>query len=253
MTSETRTALVTGASAGLGRALALALAEAGWRLTIDARHAGPLEATRRELAARTSVRALAGDVADPAHRSLLIETAAQGGPIDLLVNNASELGGSPPPHLRDLDDETMLHLLAVNVAAPQALIRTALPHLARHAVVLDLSSDAAVEHYEGWGGYAASKAALDHLTLTWAAEQPQHTYYALDPGDLRTAMHQAAFPGEDIGDRPEPETVAPTLVQLVTSGLPSGRYRAADLSIRMGGPVDQGDDQRNQQLTASRS
>lgn len=215
---------------GLGRALALALAKAGWRLTLDARHPGPLEETRQELAALTSVRAMAGDVADPVHRRELLATAAALGPVDLLVNNTSDLGGSPPPRLRDLDEETVLRLLAVNVAAPQALIRLALPQLAEHAVIVNLSSDAAVEHYEGWGGYAATKAALDHLTLTWAAEEPEHTFYAVDPGDLRTAMHQAAFPGEDISDRPEPESVTPALLRLIGSGLASGRYRAADLA-----------------------
>jgi NAD(P)-dependent dehydrogenase (short-subunit alcohol dehydrogenase family) len=233
MTSHHPHALITGASTGLGRALARALARTGWQLTLDARHPDPLEAVRIELAALTTVQALPGDVADPAHRSLLLGAAARSGAIDLLVNNASELGGSPPPPLRQLDDATMLRLLAVNVAAPHALTRAALPQLAEHAVVLNLSSDAAVEHYEGWGGYAGSKAALDHLTLTWAVEEPRHRFYAVDPGDLRTAMHQAAFPGEDISDRPEPESVTPTLLRLVASGLPSGRYRVADLAERL--------------------
>ena len=118
----------------------------------------------------------------------------------------------------------------VNVMAPLALVQDAWPHLAEHAVIINVSSDAAADHYEGWGGYGGSKAALDHQTLTWAAEEPQHRWYAVDPGDMRTAMHQAAFPGEDIGDRPEPESIAPTIAALVASGLPSGRYRAADLA-----------------------
>ena len=114
--------------------------------------------------------------------------------------------------------------------APLGLVQDAWQHLAEHAVIINISSDAAADHYEGWGGYGGSKAALDHQTLTWAAEEPQHRWYAVDPGDMRTAMHQAAFPGEDISDRPEPEMVAPAIAALVTSGLPSGRYRAADLT-----------------------
>jgi NAD(P)-dependent dehydrogenase (short-subunit alcohol dehydrogenase family) len=229
MTDTRRNALITGASLGLGRALAVALAQDGWSLTIDARRSDLLEVTRRELARHTQVQALAGDVTDPAHRRSLVDAAAAGGPVDLVVNNASELGGSPQPRLRDLTAETAARLFAVNVVAPQELLRLALPRLSEHAVVLNLSSDAAVEHYEGWGGYAATKAALDHLTLTWAVEEPQHRWYAVDPGDLRTDLHQSAFPGEDISDRPEPESVAPALVGLIGSGRASGRYRAQDL------------------------
>jgi NAD(P)-dependent dehydrogenase (short-subunit alcohol dehydrogenase family) len=230
MTDIPRNALLTGASLGLGRALALALARRGWSLTIDARRPGLLEAARRELAQHTQVQALAGDVADPAHRRSLVDAAAAAGPLDLVVNNASQLGGSPPPRLRDLTAETAARLFAVNVVAPQEFLRLVLPRLSERAVILNVSSDAAVEHYEGWGGYAATKAALDHLTLTWAVEEPQHRWYAVDPGDLRTELHQAAFPGEDITDRPEPETVVPDLVTLIGSGRPSGRYRVQDLS-----------------------
>ena len=224
-----RTALVTGASTGLGRSLAFALAAAGWRLTIDARHPDPLEEARTQLAGLTTVRALLGDVSDHTHRRALVEAAAGLGPIGLVVNNASELGGSPPPRLRDLDAGSAERLFAVNTIAPQQLVREALPRLAARAVVVNLSSDAAVEHYEGWGGYAASKAALDHLTLTWAVEEPQHHWYAVDPGDLHTAMHQAAFPGEDISGLPLPESVTPALLELIDSGWPSGRYRLQDL------------------------
>ncbi len=232
MTTTQHNALLTGASAGLGRALADALARAGWRLTIDGRDARRLERARLELSELTDVQAVVGDVADPGHRRRLAQTAADWGLIGLLVNNASELGGSPPPRLGDLTHATLERLLAVNLVGPQQLILSAWPSLADSAVIINVTSDAAVEHYEGWGGYAATKAALDHLTLTWAVEAPQHTWYAVDPGDLRTAMHQAAFPGEDISDRPEPASVVPTLMRLVGSGLASGRYRVADLSAR---------------------
>ena len=167
------------------------------------------------------------------HHAALTTAAAELGPVDLLVNNASELGGSPQPRLRDLDEEAYARIWRTNVLAPQQSIRAFLPQLVPGAVVINISSDAGAEHYEGWGGYGSSKAALDHQTLTWAAEEPQYTWYAFDPGDLRTAMHQAAFPGEDISDRPEPETVVPVLIALIASGLPSGRYRAADLATTL--------------------
>lgn len=223
-------AIITGASSGLGRALARELADRGYSLTIDARHTGPLEVARRSAAATGLGRvvAVAGDISDAQHRTTLVRAAAHHGPIDLLVNNASELGGSPLPALRDLAADVAERLWRTNVDAPLQLIRIARAHLASGAVIMNISSDAAVEHYEGWGGYAATKAALDHLTLTLAVEEPRYVWYAVDPGDMRTPMHQAAFPGEDISDRPEPETVAPRLVALLTSGRPSGRYRAAD-------------------------
>lgn len=223
-------ALITGASMGLGRATAHALAEAGWSLTIDARHRDPLRTTEQALARLTVVQALPGDITDPTHRAALLAAAARAAPLDLVVNNASELGGSPLPRLRDLDASAYERLWRTNVLAPQQLIRAALSHLRRGAVILNISSDAGAEHYEQWGGYGSTKAALDHQTLTWAAEEPEFIWYSLDPGDLRTAMHQAAFPGEDISDRPEPETVAPTILELISSGRPSGRYRAADLA-----------------------
>jgi NAD(P)-dependent dehydrogenase (short-subunit alcohol dehydrogenase family) len=218
------TAIVTGASRGLGLALARALAERGWGLVIDAREPGPLHEVATELALRTNVVALAGDVADPLHRETLV--AASNGPVDLLVNNASVLGPSPQPALADYPLDTLEHVYRVNVLAPLALIQ-----LAAAPRVLNISSDAAVEAYEGWGGYGASKAALDQLSAVLAVEHPDLRVYAVDPGDMRTAMHQAAFPGEDIGDRPEPETVVPALLRLVDDHLPSGRYRAADLAL----------------------
>jgi NAD(P)-dependent dehydrogenase (short-subunit alcohol dehydrogenase family) len=219
-------AVITGASAGLGRALAVELAKQNWTLTLDARRPEPLQRVADELAALTEVRAVPGDVADPAHRTALVAAAAQQGPVDLLVNNASELGGSPLPRLRDLDPAAYQRLWHVNVLAPQQLIRALLPWLNPSAVIVNISSDAGAENYEGWGGYGSSKADLDHQTATWAVEEPGFTWYSIDPGDMRTAMHQAAYPGEDITDRPEPETVAPRVVELITSGRPSGRYVA---------------------------
>jgi NAD(P)-dependent dehydrogenase (short-subunit alcohol dehydrogenase family) len=222
-----RTAIITGASAGLGRALARLLAHHGWRLVIDARRAEPLAAVQHELAQLTDVVAVRGDVADRDHRTALVSAAA--GRIDLLINNASDLGASPLPALRELTSTARHRLWQVNVDAPLELIQLTLPILTPGAVVINISSDAAVEHYENWGGYGATKAALDHLTLTLAAEEPQFRFYAVDPSDMRTELHQAAFPGEDISDRPEPESVAPRLIALSRSGMPSGRYRAVDL------------------------
>jgi len=232
--AKTMNGLITGASIGLGRALAVELARQGWNLTVDARTPEALGRTEhllREIAEprHASIRALPGDITDVAHREHLIAVATATGPLDLIVNNASDLGGSPLPPLRQLDAAAYENLLRTNALAPQQLIRAAIDALAADAVIINVSSDAGVEHYENWGGYGSTKAALDHLTLTWAAEEPQFTWYAVDPGDLRTAMHQAAFPGEDISDRPEPESVAPVLAALVGSGLPSGRYRAGDL------------------------
>lgn len=221
-------AIVTGGSAGLGRALVTDLVSAGWTVTTTARTAAPLAEAADRLGA--GVRRLAGDVADPDHRDRLVRLAAEAGPIDLLINNASELGGSPQPQLRDLDPETFARILAVNLIAPLALINVARPWLAPDAVIINLSSDAAADHYPGWGGYAASKAGLDHLTATLAAEEPDRRWYAVDPGDLRTAMHQAAFPGEDISDRPLPETAVPAFLRLITDRPASGRYRAAEVA-----------------------
>ena len=226
-------ALITGASFGLGRAVAFELARRGWALTIDARHAEPLASTAQALSELTSVRAISGDVGDPEHREQLVAATAAVGQLNLVINNASDLGGSPLPKLRDLEPAAYELVLRTNVVAPQQLIRAALPYLEPQAVIINVSSDAGVDHYETWGGYGSSKAALDHQTLTWAAEEPDFTWYSFDPGDMRTAMHQAAFPGEDISDRPEPETVAPIVVALISSGLPSGRYRVADLSVTL--------------------
>jgi NAD(P)-dependent dehydrogenase (short-subunit alcohol dehydrogenase family) len=187
-----------------------------------AREAGTLDEAATELSKLTDVAALPGDVADPEHRADLI--AAAGGPVDLLVNNASVLGPSPQPALTDYPLETLEHLYRVNVFAPLALIQAAQP-----TRVLNLTSDAAAEAYEGWGGYGSSKAALDHISAVLAQERPELRVYAVDPGDMNTRMHQEAFPGEDISDRPDPQTSVPGLLALIEGDLPSGRYQAREL------------------------
>jgi len=219
------TAVITGASAGLGRALATALAERGWNLVLDARRPGRLLELAAELGRQTALRAVPGDVADAAHRRQLAGAAAEFGALNLLVNNASTLGPSPLPPLAALPAGELAAILHTNVVAPLALIQLALPALtATGGTVVNVSSDAAVAHYPGWGGYGSAKAALDHLTATLAEENPQLRWYSFDPGDMRTEMHQAAFPGEDISDRPEPESVLPALLRLIEQRLPSGRY-----------------------------
>ena len=223
-----RVAIVTGASRGLGLALARALAERGWRLIVDARTGDELAAAAAGLDGAT---AIAGDVSDPAHRRALVAAAEEAGRLDLLVNNASTLGASPLPPLAEYPLDTLERVLRVNVLAPLALVQAALPLLARSSGrILNLSSDAAIEPYEGWGGYGASKAALDQLSNVLAAEQPELRVYAVDPGDMNTQMHQDAFPGEDISDRPPPESAVPGLLELVEGDRPSGRYRAAELT-----------------------
>jgi NAD(P)-dependent dehydrogenase (short-subunit alcohol dehydrogenase family) len=224
-------AVITGASRGLGAALAHALEGRGWNLVVDGRDAEALLAAARGTAAH----ALPGDVTDPAHRQRLADAAAALGGADLLVNNASTLGASPLPAVRDLTDQTLLDTLVTNVVAPHALTRLLLPQLLAHrGTVLNITSDAAVEAYPGWAGYGCAKAALDHLSRILGAEQPDVRVYAVDPGDMRTQMHQDAFPGEDISDRPEPATVVPHLLALLAGTLPSGRYRAADLPGTLG-------------------
>jgi NAD(P)-dependent dehydrogenase (short-subunit alcohol dehydrogenase family) len=224
-------AIVTGASMGLGRAFTDELARDGWDLVIDARHRVPLDAAAAGLRGHGgTVVAIAGDVTDPAHRRALIDAASDLGPVRLLVNNASTLGPSPLPRLADHPLDALLDVYATNLVAPLALVQLALPALTETGgTVVDITSDAAVEGYEGWGGYGSSKAALDQLGNVLAAEHPDLRVYSFDPGDMRTQMHQDAFPGEDISDRPEPEEVAPVLRRLVTEAPPSGRYRAADL------------------------
>jgi len=219
-------ALITGGSAGLGRALTRTLTDDGWTVVTDGRDAARLSAAT---SGATGVVAVAGDVTDPAHRAALVREVDRLGRLDLLVHNASTLGPLPLRPLSRLSAEGLRATWETNTAAPLALTQLLLPHLVRdQGVLLSISSDAALEHYETWGPYAATKTALDHLTLTLAAEESL-TAYAVDPGDMRTAMHQDAFPGEDISDRPLPETVTPHLIALLRSRPPSGRYRVADL------------------------
>jgi NAD(P)-dependent dehydrogenase (short-subunit alcohol dehydrogenase family) len=221
------TAIVTGASRGLGLALADSLADRGWRLVIDARDGVALEQAAARLRARTEVVALAGDVADPAHREALVGAADK---IDLLVNNASTLGPSPLPPLARHPLDELEHVYRVNAIAPLALMQAVLPRLAEGARIVNVTSDAAVEPYEGWGGYGSSKAALEQLTAVFAAEQSALRVYAVDPGDMNTRLHQEAYPGEDISDRPAPSQSVPGRRALSEGDLPSGRYSAAALA-----------------------
>lgn len=228
-------AIVTGASRGLGEAVATGLARTGWSLVVDARDRVALRAAadRIRAAAPEGIRVVdvAGDVTDAAHRQALTDAAVALGGIDLLVNNAGTLGASPLPSLADYPLDDLRLAFEANVVSPLALIQDALPFLmdSPHPRVLNVTSDAAVEAYEGWGGYGAGKAALEHLGAVLAVEFPALTVWSVDPGDLRTAMHQAAFPGEDISDRPEPASVVPAFLELIESRRPSGRYRAAEL------------------------
>ncbi len=222
-------ALITGASRGLGRATARALADRGWSLVVDARDEADLTDAVGEL---PNVVAVAGDIASPGHRADLAAAVSPFGPLDLLVNNASSLGPSPLPPLRAYDLGALRHVYETNVIAPLALIQLlAEPLCEAGGAIINVSSDAAVEAYQGWGGYGSSKAALDQITNVLAAEESGLRCYAFDPGDMRTDMHQRAFPGEDISDRPEPESVVPVLLRLIDERPPSGRYQAAELTI----------------------
>ena len=226
-------ALITGGSKGFGLALATGLVEAGWSVVIDGRDPAILDEAVRSLRTRSPgqvVRGVAGDVADPAHRAALGAAADELGRLDLLVNNASTLGPSPLPRLAEYPIAELERVVAVNVISPLALIQAMLPMLrASGGVIVNITSDAAVEGYEGWGGYGSSKAALEQLSNVLAAEEPDVRVYWFDPGDMRTEMHQAAFPGEDISDRPPPATVVPSLQRLLRESPPSGRFRASDM------------------------
>lgn len=227
-------AIVTGASRGFGKALTAALLDRGWAVVGDARRAAELETTAAELNSARLI-ALPGDVTQASHRDSLVAAAIDAGALRLLVNNASRLGPSPQPVLADYPAAELSAVYQTNVFAPLALVQAALPSL-RHngGVVVNLTSDAAVEPYPGWGGYGSSKAALDQLSAVLATEisvAPAVPVYAFDPGDMRTEMHQAAFPDEDISDRAEPESVVPALLRLLDTRPASGRYRAADLAL----------------------
>jgi NAD(P)-dependent dehydrogenase (short-subunit alcohol dehydrogenase family) len=228
-TTSPRTALVTGASRGLGRAIARALADAGWELIIDARGADALEETRASLASSTRVIAIAGDIASSKHRARIVEAAAELGGLDAVINNAGILGASPLPALLAYPLDRLEETLRINTIAPLALLQAVNDELRDGARIVNVTSDAAVEAYAGWGGYAASKAALEALSRVLAVENPDLRVYEVDPGDMRTAMHQEAFPGEDISDRAKPESSVPGILALLDGDLPSGRYRATEL------------------------
>jgi NAD(P)-dependent dehydrogenase (short-subunit alcohol dehydrogenase family) len=226
-------ALITGASRGFGLALARSLALDGWTLVLDARGGNALAEVAGELSQLTTVHAIPGDVADPWHRGALVAAAEAEGGVDLLVNNASVLGPSPQPALADYPLEVLQRVYDVNVVAPLGLVQLALPSLRRtHGTVVNITSDAGREAYEGWGGYGSSKAALEQLGHILAAEEPEVRVYTFDPGDMRTQMHQEAFPGEDISDRPLPDTVVPALRALLDERPVSGRFAASELVNR---------------------
>jgi NAD(P)-dependent dehydrogenase (short-subunit alcohol dehydrogenase family) len=226
-----KVALITGASRGLGLALARELARRGWALIVDARGAAALEAAHAELTRHTRVIAVVGDVADAAHRQALAAAARELGGIDAIVNNASILGPSPQPELLDYPLDTLEQVYRANVLAPLGVIQAAREMLKPEARVVNITSDAGVEAYPGWGGYGSSKAALEHLSAILAAETPGLRVYWVDPGDMRTQMQQDAFPGEDISDRPPPEESVPGLIELLEGAQPSGRYKARELAL----------------------
>jgi NAD(P)-dependent dehydrogenase (short-subunit alcohol dehydrogenase family) len=224
-----RTALITGASRGLGLALARRLAGDGWTLIFDSRGAKDLEAARAELAEQTRVVAIAGDVRSEEHRRAIAGAAREAGGLDALVNNASILGPSPQPELLDYPLDVLEEVYRANTIAPLALIQAVRDELKPEARIINITSDAAVEPYEGWGGYGSSKAALEQLSNILAAENPDLRVYWVDPGDMRTRMQQEAFPDEDISDRPLPEESVPGLIELLSGDQPSGRYEAKAL------------------------
>jgi NAD(P)-dependent dehydrogenase (short-subunit alcohol dehydrogenase family) len=227
--SRERTALITGASRGLGLALARGLAARGWNLILTARDAERLRAVRDELASRTHVAAIAGDVTDSIHRSTLAILARGHSGLDAVINNAGALGPSPQPELLDYPLDALRAVLEANLIAPLGVVQALRGELKPGARVINVTSDAAVTAYAGWGGYSSSKAALEQLSAILAAENPSMKVYWVDPGDLRTDMHQAAFPGEDISDRPLPEVRVPAFIKLLEGDFPSGRFVAATL------------------------
>jgi NAD(P)-dependent dehydrogenase (short-subunit alcohol dehydrogenase family) len=234
MSIATRTALITGASRGLGLAIAQALAERGWTLILDARGRDALEAARATLDPRARVHAVAGDVGDATHRRDLAAIARQVGGLGVLINNASTLGPTPMPALIEYPPEALTAVYHTNVIAPLALLQAVRPYLKAGARIVNVTSDAGIEAYPGWGGYGSSKAALEQLSAILAAELPEYRVYWVDPGDMRTQMQQDAFPGEDISDRPLPEVSVPGFLALIEGDLPSGRYKAQAMPAAAG-------------------
>jgi NAD(P)-dependent dehydrogenase (short-subunit alcohol dehydrogenase family) len=226
MTTTAPTAIITGASRGLGAALAHSLAEDGWALIVDGRDPTALHDAA---VSATDTIAIAGDISDEQHRDDLATAAASLGGLDLVVLNAGTLGPSPLPPLGQLRLRDLRATLEINLVAQLGVIQALLPHLRPGATIVAITSDAAVEAYEGWGAYGAAKAGFEHLAAVLASERPDLRVLRVDPGDMRTQMHQDAFPGEDISDRPEPEASVPGLRTLLAGPFPSGRYRVADV------------------------
>ncbi len=225
-------ALLTGGSRGLGRVLGHALLSRGWTLITDGRDETSLRAlVDAQTGSRDRLITVAGDVTDEAHRTHLRDQVNRLGRLDLLVNNASTLGATPLPRLGRQPADNLADVYRTNVLAPHALTTVLLPVLrANGGTVVNVTSDAAVEAYAGWGAYGASKAALEQWSNVLAAEEPDISVYWVDPGDLRTDLHQEAFPGEDISDRPLPDVAVPGLLHLLDERPPSGRYRAQELT-----------------------
>ncbi len=223
---KNKTALITGASRGLGFELAKSLAKKGWHLMINGRNPHTLLKAKKELEQFTNVDAISGDVIDEIHLIQFPERIEKMGHLDLIINNASTIGMSPQPHLLDYPIEVIHSIFHTNVIAPLSLLQKIKHQIKKEATIINISSDASIHAYEGWGGYSASKAALDHMTRILAKENPQWKIYAVDPGDMRTQMHQEAFPNEDISDRPLPETSVPGFIQLIEGNYESGRYEA---------------------------
>ena len=228
--SKKQTALITGASRGLGLALARYLAQHHWQLIIDARGKDDLRQVETELTRYTEVIAIPGDVTSETHRRSLAHAAESLGGLDAVINNASILGPSPQPHLLDYPLEVLEQVYQVNVLAPLGVLQAVQSTLKPGVRILNITSDAGVEDYPGWGGYGSSKAALEQLSAVLAAEKPEWRVYWVDPGDMQTQMHQEAFPDDDISDRPLPEESVPGLIELLSGELPSGRYRAHDVN-----------------------